>query len=176
MQRGLARHIGVSSFSVAHLQLILDLCQADPTVVPPALNQIEIHPFIQQHDLLAYMQEHDIALEGFASLLPLTFSPSSPEEEAAQNKLISCAAELAKKHGAKGPSPVLMRYAMDRGAVIVTTSSKRDRLEGYITDTQGFVLSAEDMAALETAAGQVQMRGFFAEEFADFESGKSLVV
>jgi alcohol dehydrogenase (NADP+) len=163
-KRGLARHLGVSSFTVPHLQAILDICNSEIDTSPPALNQIELHPLLPQPDLLAFMQLHNIALEGFASLTPLTFHPSSLQEQEVKDRVIACAASLASRHGAKEVSSVLLRYAIDLGASVVTTSSKRTRLETHLTETQTFTLSAKDVAALELAAGPVRVRGFFAKE------------
>jgi diketogulonate reductase-like aldo/keto reductase len=178
LQRGLARHIGVSSFTVPHLQAILELCGpnegADVELVKPALNQVELHPLLPQPDLLAFMRKQGIALEGFASLMPLTFKPSSPHEQEAKDRMVKCVGSLASKHGAKEASSVLLHYAIDQGAVIVTTSSKRTRLETYLDEGQAFTLSVEEVAELEAAAGEVRIRGFFEEQIDQVEKAGRL--
>ncbi len=52
-QQGLARHIGVSNFAQHHLEEILRESR-----IPPAINQIELHPYLQQKDLETFCQQH----------------------------------------------------------------------------------------------------------------------
>ncbi|MCW2925215.1 MAG: NADP-dependent oxidoreductase domain protein, partial [Thermoleophilia bacterium] len=61
--RGQARAIGVSNFGVEHLERI-----AAETGVTPAVNQVELHPWLPQHELRAYHAEHGIATEAWSPL------------------------------------------------------------------------------------------------------------
>jgi diketogulonate reductase-like aldo/keto reductase len=54
---GLARAIGVSNYTISHLEEMLDYAQ-----VPPAVNQVEFHPFRSRRGLLAWTRDRDIAL------------------------------------------------------------------------------------------------------------------
>ena len=56
--QGKLRTIGVSNFGVAHLEKLMKTAR-----VKPAVNQIELSPFLQRPELVAYCKQHDIALE-----------------------------------------------------------------------------------------------------------------
>src|SRR5690606_5489572 len=60
---GRVRAIGVSNFTVDHLRRLLDVAE-----VPPAINQVELHPRFQQRELRAFHAEHGIATEAWAPL------------------------------------------------------------------------------------------------------------
>src|SRR2546423_15530692 len=62
-EQGLARSIGVSNYTIPHLEEIL---RATP--VPPSVNQVEFHPFLYQRELLEYGRKHHIQLEGYSPL------------------------------------------------------------------------------------------------------------
>lgn len=55
------RDIGVSNFGIPHLEKL-----AMTTTIPPAVNQIEIHPWLQRVELVKYCQEHDIVVQAYS--------------------------------------------------------------------------------------------------------------
>lgn len=56
--QGKLRTIGVSNFGIAHLDKLMKTAR-----VKPAVNQVELSPFLQRHELVAYCNQHGIALE-----------------------------------------------------------------------------------------------------------------
>ncbi|KAL1872317.1 hypothetical protein VTK73DRAFT_1548 [Phialemonium thermophilum] len=151
LRRGLARNIGLSNFAVVHIQTILQTA-----VVTPAVNQIELHPYLRQPGLLDFLRSQNIAVQAVATLTPLT-------------KMAGCSVcqeckRLAAKYGVS-ESSVLLRWAIDQGALPVTTSRKRDRLQQYITDIPKFHLTSDEIQSINQAAGDKYFREFFAEEF-----------
>ncbi|MFC3999980.1 aldo/keto reductase [Nocardiopsis sediminis] len=126
---GRARAIGVSNFNPAHLER---LAQESDTV--PAVNQIELHPRLQQAQLREYDTAHGIATEAWS---PLGQGKGLLDEPVL--------AEVAAKHGVT-PAQAVLRWHLQLGNVVipksVTPSRIRENLEVF-----GFTLDADDLAA-----------------------------
>ncbi|MGH7470582.1 MAG: aldo/keto reductase [Longimicrobiales bacterium] len=127
-----ARAIGVSNYLVRHLRELLAHCD-----VRPAVNQIELHPFIfgKRQDTVTFCSEHGIAVEAYS---PLTKARrlSHPAIE-----------QIARAHG-KTPAQVLIRYCLDKNTVVLPKSvhARRIRENAEVFD---FRLSAPQLAALD---------------------------
>jgi diketogulonate reductase-like aldo/keto reductase len=131
-EQGLARAIGVSNYTVDHLkQLMKDSDQ------PPAVNQIEFHPFIykQQQPVLEFCRLHSIIVEAYSPL--------------AQGNALddSTVVSIANRRG-KSPAQVMLRWAIQHGTVPIPRSSNPDRIKSNL-DVLNFELTDEDMAALD---------------------------
>lgn len=107
---GRARSIGVSNFHRPHLERILV-----ETGVVPAVNQIELHPFLQQRDLRAFLDEKGIAVE--------SWSPLAKAKRLDDPTLVA----IAKKHG-KTSAQVVLRWHLDSGLVAIPKSTHEDRI------------------------------------------------
>ncbi|MBZ4016037.1 aldo/keto reductase [Streptomyces purpurogeneiscleroticus] len=129
---GRAKAIGVSNFQPPHLQRLLN-----ETSVVPAVNQIELHPELQQAETRAFHAEHDIATEAW--------SPLGQGKGLLENATIG---KLAEKHG-KTPAQVVLRWHLQLGNVVIPKSATPSRIKENF-DVFGFELTAEDM---ETLAG-----------------------
>ncbi|MDF5758975.1 aldo/keto reductase [Spongiactinospora sp. TRM90649] len=123
------RAIGVSNFQPAHLTRLIE---RSDTV--PAVNQIELHPLLQQAGLRAFHAEHGIATEAWSPL--------------AQGKVLKdpAVAAIAERHG-KSPAQVVLRWHVQLGDIVIPKSVTPARIRGNI-DVFDFELSAEDMAAI----------------------------
>ncbi|KAF8142203.1 NADP-dependent oxidoreductase domain-containing protein [Mycena galopus ATCC 62051] len=137
---GMARSIGVSNFDVNQLELLAS------ARVKPVVNQILLHPYVytQQLPVLEYAAKHEIVIEAYSVLIPITSLPGGPLDEPLS--------EIATKHSVT-PDQVLLAWTKSKGAVVVTTSSKKSRLEGYL-DAGDLVLTDEDIAAIEIAGAE----------------------
>jgi len=135
---GLAKSIGISNFGVQDMEILLASAK-----VKPAVNQILLHPYVyqQQKPILDYAAKNGIVIEAYSALIPITHSPGGPLE-----KPLS---ELSAKFGAT-PEQVLLAWTKAKGAVVVTTSSKKTRLQGYLA-AGDIDLSSEDIAAIDAA-------------------------
>ncbi|KAG2066640.1 Aldo/keto reductase [Suillus decipiens] len=139
------RSIGVSNFGVQDLEILLASAK-----IKPAVNQILLHPYVyqQQAPIVEYAAEHAIVIEAYSALQPLTKEPSGPLDAPLN--------EIASRLGAT-TDQVLFAWAKAKGAVIVTTSSKKTRLEGY-QDAGDIELSKEDIAAIDAAGALGEKR------------------
>ena len=127
---GRVRSIGVSNFQPAHLQRLLD-----ETETVPAINQVELHPWLQQRELREFHAEHAIVTEAW--------SPISRGARLADPAI----AELAEKY-ATSPAQVILRWHLDIGNVIIPKSVNRDRMAANI-DLFDLRLDADDHAVID---------------------------
>lgn len=130
-RQGRAKSIGVSNFRVEDLERI-----AAETGVPPAVNQIELHPLLQQEALRAYHAEHGIVTE--------SWSPIARGGELLQHPAL---AAIARKHG-KTPAQVVLRWHVELGLVVFPKSVTPARIKENI-EIFDFRLDAEDLAAIK---------------------------
>jgi diketogulonate reductase-like aldo/keto reductase len=127
---GLVRSIGVSNFTEAHIARL-----ADETGVPPAVNQVELHPYFPQTELLAWSAARGIVTE--------SYTPLGAGSDLLANAEV---ARLAEAHG-RTPAQVVLRWHVQLGAVPIPKSSHPGRLAENI-DVWDFALSDADMSAL----------------------------
>ncbi|MGI5254953.1 aldo/keto reductase [Actinacidiphila glaucinigra] len=126
---GRARAIGVSNFQPAHLQRIID--NSD---VVPAVNQVELHPQLQQAELRAFHARHGIATEAWSPL--------------AQGAVLSdpVVTGIADRLG-RTPAQVILRWHLQLGNVVIPKSVTPERIRQNI-DVFDFALSDADIAAI----------------------------
>ena len=129
-QRGHARSIGVSNFSVAELDEVIGVASDRPVV-----NQVQFSPFEYRKALLQACTERNIALEGYS---PLGTGRHLSE---------STVTEIAQRLG-RTPAQVLIRWSVQRDVIVIPKSTHQNRIDenGQIFD---FELSGEDMAKLD---------------------------
>ncbi|MBU3749098.1 MAG: aldo/keto reductase [Mycobacterium sp.] len=126
---GETRSIGVANFTPEHLSNIIDL-----SFFTPAVNQIELHPLLNQAELRAVHAEHAIATEASGPLGSGTLL--------ANPKVV----EIAENHG-RVPAQVLIRWNIQLGNVVIPQASDPVRLAQNI-DVFGFELAADQMQTL----------------------------
>ena len=130
-QTGKIRGIGVSNFQPAHLDTLL---AAGGTV--PAINQIELHPGLQQAELRADNKAHGIHTEAWSPLARGRFN-ESPVIEA-----------IVAKHQ-RSATQVIVRWHLQLGNLVIPKTATQSRLAGNIS-VFDFELDQEDMSAIAT--------------------------
>jgi 2,5-diketo-D-gluconate reductase A len=108
---GRARSIGVSNFQPTHLRRLLQ-----ETDVVPAVNQIEVHPYLTQDEVRAVNAEHGIATEAWSPIA---------QGLVLDNPVIT---GIANDHG-KSPAQVVLRWHVQRGDIVFPKSVTRERVE-----------------------------------------------
>lgn len=129
---GLARAIGVSNFNERQLDVLLSIAET-----PPAVDQVELHPWLQQRSLREYAASAGIQVEAWAPAM---------RGRAAEEPVLC---RLAAAHGVT-PTQVALRWALQTGAVIIPKSVSPERIRQN-ADLFGFVLDDEAMAAIAAA-------------------------
>ncbi|MEU4658301.1 aldo/keto reductase [Streptomyces sp. NPDC023723] len=127
---GRARAIGVSNFLPDHLDRLI----AETSVIP-AVNQIELHPHLQQHALREYHAEQGIATEAWS---PLGSGKGLLE--------VPAIVAIGQKHG-RSPAQVVLRWHLQTGNVVIPKSVTPSRIKENI-DVFDFSLDDEDLAAI----------------------------
>jgi 2,5-diketo-D-gluconate reductase A len=126
---GRARSIGVSNFEVNHLNRL-----AAESDVVPAVNQIEVHPYLAQEALRGYCGDHGIAVEAWSPI--------------ARGKILDdpTIAAIAGR-AAKSVAQIALRWHIQRGDIVFPKSTHPERIAENL-DIFDFELSGEDMAAI----------------------------
>jgi len=129
-REGRARSIGVSNYTVRHLDELLHAAE-----IPPAVNQVEFHPFLVQNELLAHCREHGIVLTAY--------SPLAHGEGLGDPML----AAIGARHG-KTAAQVMIRWAIQHGTSVIPKSTRRDRIHenALVFD---FRLDADEMRQID---------------------------
>ncbi|EGU85779.1 NADP-dependent oxidoreductase domain-containing protein [Fusarium oxysporum II5] len=130
-RKGRAKSIGVSNFRVRHLEELKEYA----TEWPPSANQIELHPWCQQRDVVTYCQDHGIVIEAYSPLATGT-RLNDPEVQ-----------RVASKHN-KTPAKILIRYSLQKGWIPLPKSSNPGRIQENIM-VFDFALDLDDMMALD---------------------------
>ncbi|MEJ2673113.1 MAG: aldo/keto reductase [Deltaproteobacteria bacterium] len=127
---GKCRAIGVSNYTIRHLQELL----AESKTVP-AINQVEFHPFLYQRELQEYCSDHGIRVESYSPLMKATRF---------DHPLL---VKLAAKYG-KTPAQILLRWHMEHGLIAIPKSVHREWIQENI-DIWKFALAFEDVESLD---------------------------
>lgn len=115
---GLAKSIGVSNYLRHHVESTL----AGATI-PPVLNQIEFHPYLQRgNDYLPWLRENGLEVGAFNGLTPTFRAPDGPLREPLSR--------IAEKYGTT-EAAVLIHWIIQNGVVAVTTTKDPGRLDEY---------------------------------------------
>jgi len=128
---GKARSIGVSNFTIRHLD---ELLARSKTI--PAVNQVEFHPFLYQKELLEYCQSKKILIEAYS---PLTHGQRLDDRRLQQ---------IAGKY-AKSTAQILIRRCLQHGLVVLPKSVRRERIEEN-SAVFDFEIKADDMTQLDS--------------------------
>ena len=137
------RQIGVSNFSVKKLQDLLGKAR-----YKPAMNQIELHPYLQQNDMLAFCKEQGIALTGYSPLGSFDRPAGMKADDEPVLLEDPVILEIADRHGAS-PAQVLISWALHRDTVVIPKSVNPERLKQNLAAAE-LSLSDADMDAIRT--------------------------
>jgi diketogulonate reductase-like aldo/keto reductase len=129
-ESGRARSIGVSNYMVPHLEELLGKAKE-----LPAVNQIELHPFLQHRDVRATCKKHGIVVEAY--------SPLTRGRRLDHPVLV----KLAKRLG-KTPAQVILRWGIEHDVVTLPKSTREARIREN-ADLYGFSLDADAMTELD---------------------------
>jgi 2,5-diketo-D-gluconate reductase A len=126
---GRARSVGVSNFQISHLERL-----AAEAELTPAVNQIELHPYLTQEPLRAYCAEHGIAVEAWSPIA---------KGAVADDPTIKAIGERVGKSAAQ----VTLRWHIQRGDIVFPKSTRPERMRENL-DLFSFELSDADRQAI----------------------------
>jgi len=156
---GKVRAIGVSNFMPDHLARLIEA-----TSVVPAVNQIEVHPYFRQSELLAVNAEHGILSQAWSPIGGITFYRDGAHGSTLQDPTIGT---IAAAHG-KTPAQVMLRWHLQQGRQVIPKSVTPSRIAENF-DVFDFDLTADELAAIDAldtgvrggpAPGQITRENF----------------
>jgi diketogulonate reductase-like aldo/keto reductase len=136
---GKARAIGVSNWTIPRLEQLLSFA-----TIKPAVNQVEIHPFLPNQELLDYCQSKDILLVAYSPLGSQNQVPRTGEK-VAENKTLN---EVAQSSG-HTLAQTLIAWGIKRGYPVLPKSATPSRIQSNFQD---YELSEEDYAKVNAVA------------------------
>lgn len=122
-EAGLAKEIGVSNFGTSLLRDLLSYAK-----IPPAVLQIESHPYLTQDKLIRFCKESEIGVTAFSPLGALSYYQigfADPSESILETEVVKAIAKVHERTAAQ----ILLRWGIQRGTSIVPKSSNKDRMK-----------------------------------------------
>jgi diketogulonate reductase-like aldo/keto reductase len=110
-EAGKTKAIGVSNYTIRHLKELLSECS-----IKPAVNQVELHVFLQQPELVRFCQDNGIVVEAYSPLA---------HGESMNDPILG---KLARRHG-KTPAQLMLRWCVQKGLVVIPKSTHKQRLQ-----------------------------------------------
>lgn len=155
---GLTKSIGVSNFSSKKVEELLSYAE-----IPPAVNQVEMHPRWQQKRLLKTCSKADIRVSAWSPL-------GAPQTRWGSVAVIDhpITKEIAAKHG-KTPAQVLIRWALDQGVIALPKSYNKERMTANF-QVFGWHLTDEDYEKFGSLEQQKNMSGPFLADGSNYKS------
>ena len=136
---GKAKAIGVSNWTIPGLEQLAKIAKVQPQV-----NQIEIHPFLPNEELVQYCFAHNIMPQAYSPLGSQNQVPTTGER-VSENKTLN---DIAEK-GGNTLAQVLIAWGIRRGYVVLPKSSNPKRIESNFKSIE---LTDEDFAAVNNVA------------------------
>lgn len=139
---GKLKHIGVSNFNQGKIKELLDSCQ-----VKPEMNQIELHPYLPQIDLVNYCKKNGIHVTAYSPLGSADRPKARKKEDdpiLLEHPLFK---EIADKHGVS-TAQVLIAWSLHRDIAVIPKSANKDRIKQNL-EAADIRLDAADMKAIE---------------------------
>lgn len=141
-KQGLVKHLGVSNFSIEKLKGLIE-----QTEDSPEMNQVELHPYLQQEELLEFCHSNNIHLTAYS---PLGSGDRADEMKAEdepsllENKTIN---EIAEKHNST-PAQILIAFHLHRNTAVIPKSTNAGRIKENLESAE-VKLEKEDMKKLK---------------------------
>ena len=141
--QGLTKHIGVSNFSEKKIETLV---QAFPENYPE-LNQVELHPYLQQESLFKFCRDHSILITGYSPL----GSGDRHSSNRRENEPVLLEDPVIRKIAQDkncSPAQVLLAWHLHRGSVVIPKSVNASRILQNL-NAQNVDLSEKEMADIE---------------------------
>lgn len=139
VKAGLVKSIGVANFTAP---MILDLMSY--AQIFPAVNQIELHPYLQQNRLVKFLQNQGIVVTAY-SPLGRAGEVKNTNEILIKESIIK---EIADNHS-KTPAQVLIRWAIERNTIVIPKSTNQEHIKNN-SEVFDFKLSSDEMKQISS--------------------------
>ncbi|EAS07800.1 aldo/keto reductase family oxidoreductase (macronuclear) [Tetrahymena thermophila SB210] len=140
---GLAKGLGISNFNCQMVIDLLSYCK-----VRPVVNQIELHVFNQQRNLVEFLKK--------AKVYPVGYSPMAKYNEVINNETVKA---IAQKYNAS-VAQVLISFMFQQGVVVIPKTEKPERLQ-HNFDAQKLIFSEEDLETLKNLNSNTRVVNYY---------------
>jgi len=140
VESGLVKHIGVSNCSIKKIE------ELSSAKIKPEVNQIELHPYLQQDEMLSYCNVNNIYLTAYSPLGSLDrpdVMKAANEPSLIENPVVG---KIAQAHGCSA-AQVLLSWAIERGTSVIPKSTNPGRLAENL-DAVNLKLDRQEMSEL----------------------------
>lgn len=124
---GLVRNIGVCNFNCALLRDLMSYAE-----IPPAVLQVEMHPYLTQDKLVRFCNEQSIAVTAFSPLGANSYFSLNMAEQGDAVLEHPRIREIAAEYG-KSPAQIVLRWGIQRGTAVIPKTTRRERLAENIS-------------------------------------------
>lgn len=141
-EQGLVKHIGVSNFSIKKLEDLMSKTNDNPE-----MNQVELHPFLQQDSLLEFSKKNNIHLTAYS---PLGSGDRNQEMKAKNEPSLleePVIKKIAEKHSAS-PGQILIKWSVERGTAVIPKSTSKGHIIGNL-ESEKINLDSQDMEDID---------------------------
>ncbi|MFD0975292.1 aldo/keto reductase [Salinimicrobium gaetbulicola] len=141
-EQGLVKHIGVSNFSIKKLEDLMSRTNDNPE-----MNQVELHPFLQQDSLLEFSKKNNIHLTAYS---PLGSGDRNQEMKAKNEPSLleePVIKKIAEKHSAS-PGQILIKWSVERGTAVIPKSTSKGHIIGNL-ESEKINLDSQDMEDID---------------------------
>lgn len=114
VKKGLVKSIGVSNFGIENITKVLNIC-----TIKPVVNQIELHPFLQQKDLVSFCKKNGIILEAYSTLRSL---------KDIKNNILGNEIKNIAKNKNCSISNVIINFLLQNDFVSITKTVTKERI------------------------------------------------
>lgn len=148
---GLTRHIGISNVTIPKLKLIIRDCR-----IKPAVNEMELHPHLQQPELFEFSQQLGILNIGYCPL----GSPNRPERDKTPNDTVDMddqvIVKIAQDHKVH-PAAICLKWAVQRGNAAIPMSANPKNIRANLAAVCSDPLTAAEMSAINQIDRQCRL-------------------
>ena len=138
VEKGLAKHIGVSNFNKERVQELVD-----NSTISPEMNQIEMHPFLPQNEVVGFCHDRNIQLTAYSPLGSGDRSEQMKKDDEPTLMDHEVIKEVAEKHNAS-PAQILISWQLHRDVVVIPKSTNPERIQQNF-DSASIELDQADM-------------------------------
>lgn len=157
--KGLTKSIGVSNFTVEHLQSVLQVA-----TTLPAINQIEYHAYTinAAQPILDLCKKNNILMASYGGQSPIARAPGGPLDPVLEDVRSRIERDYGKPVSA---GQVIARWLNQKGIVVIMTTSKVSRLKEYLDSPSIPALTEEEIKAIDEAGAKTHKRMFMKHIF-----------
>lgn len=143
MDQGLAKHIGVSNFNAQGLMDLVKYAR-----IKPAVNQIELHPYLTQKPLLEWIATQDIHVTAYSPLGSASYVSLGGDHGLGAGVLSEEGLQHMAARKGKSVAQIVLRWGIQRGCSVIPKSVNPSRLLENIS-VFDFTLTQEEMEAID---------------------------